>query len=207
MSGLYEDLPLADSQFNLVLRMIAEGKIPWRFLPASIVQTTEIPIAKGHGIWRPKHDQTGSNVNVGSGLDIDASDSEDSNKDEEAEDVFSKDEQTEEVSEDEVATTQAPKTSRFAMLSDHEGDEGGPESDELASQGSSAAESMVEIDADATPELIQVLYASETGNAQDAAERVGREIRRRGGKCRVESMERYDLVSGHIEVRFQRTKH
>jgi sulfite reductase alpha subunit-like flavoprotein len=40
-----------------------------------------------------------------------------------------------------------------------------------------------------------VLYASETGNAQDTAERVGREIRRRGRRCIVQSMDRYDVVS------------
>lgn len=42
---------------------------------------------------------------------------------------------------------------------------------------------------------ILVLYASETGNAQDVAERTGREIRRRGGRCTVLSMEDFDIVS------------
>jgi hypothetical protein len=45
-----------------------------------------------------------------------------------------------------------------------------------------------------TPDHISVLYASETGNAQDVAERVGREVRRRGGKAVVESMEEFDIV-------------
>lgn len=39
-----------------------------------------------------------------------------------------------------------------------------------------------------------ILFASETGNTQDAAERVGREIRRRGSRCVVQSMDRYDVV-------------
>ena len=42
---------------------------------------------------------------------------------------------------------------------------------------------------------VLVLFASETGNAQDTAERVGREIRRRGGRCTVQSMEDFDIVS------------
>lgn len=47
---------------------------------------------------------------------------------------------------------------------------------------------------------ILVLYASETGNAQDVAERTGREIRRRGGRCTVLSMEDFDIVSRrHLE--------
>lgn len=43
---------------------------------------------------------------------------------------------------------------------------------------------------------ILILYASQTGNAMDAAERVGREAERRG--CRsavVLSMDSYDVVS------------
>ena len=44
------------------------------------------------------------------------------------------------------------------------------------------------------PEKVLVLFASETGNAQDTAERVGREIRRRGGRCTVQSMEDFDIV-------------
>ncbi|KAG7530653.1 hypothetical protein FFLO_04879 [Filobasidium floriforme] len=43
------------------------------------------------------------------------------------------------------------------------------------------------------PEKVLVLFASETGNAQDTAERVGREIRRRGGRCTVQSMEDFDI--------------
>lgn len=45
------------------------------------------------------------------------------------------------------------------------------------------------------PSRILVLYASETGNAQDIAERTGREIRRRGGRCLVQSMVEFDIVS------------
>lgn len=40
-----------------------------------------------------------------------------------------------------------------------------------------------------------VLYASETGNSQDTAERVGREFRRYGRRCTVMSMELFDVVS------------
>lgn len=44
------------------------------------------------------------------------------------------------------------------------------------------------------PSRILVLYASETGNAQDIAERTGREIRRKGGRCLVQSMVEFDIV-------------
>ncbi|KAJ9101001.1 hypothetical protein QFC20_005285 [Naganishia adeliensis] len=43
------------------------------------------------------------------------------------------------------------------------------------------------------PSRILVLYASETGNAQDIAERTGREIRRKGGRCLVQSMVEFDI--------------
>lgn len=46
-----------------------------------------------------------------------------------------------------------------------------------------------------TVDKILVLYASETGNAQDVAERTGRDIRRRGGRCTIMSMEDFDIVS------------
>jgi hypothetical protein len=42
---------------------------------------------------------------------------------------------------------------------------------------------------------VVVLYASETGNSQDTAERVGREFRRYGKRCTVMSMELFDVVS------------
>jgi sulfite reductase alpha subunit-like flavoprotein len=47
---------------------------------------------------------------------------------------------------------------------------------------------------DLNPEKVLILFASETGNAQDTAERVGREIRRKGGRCTVLSMEDFDIV-------------
>ncbi|ORX36114.1 NADPH-ferrihemo protein reductase [Kockovaella imperatae] len=53
--------------------------------------------------------------------------------------------------------------------------------------GSSSGDSAI------SPEHIVVLYASETGNSQDIAERVGRECRRRGGKCVVVSMDMFDI--------------
>ncbi|KAJ9116945.1 hypothetical protein QFC22_004603 [Naganishia vaughanmartiniae] len=48
-------------------------------------------------------------------------------------------------------------------------------------------------DEDHLPSRILVLYASETGNAQDIAERTGREIRRKGGRCLVQSMVEFDI--------------
>jgi hypothetical protein len=44
-------------------------------------------------------------------------------------------------------------------------------------------------------EKVVILYASETGNSQDTAERVGREFRRYGKRCTVMSMELFDVVS------------
>lgn len=43
-------------------------------------------------------------------------------------------------------------------------------------------------------EKVVILYASETGNAQDTAERVGREFRRVGRRCTVLSMDMFDVV-------------
>lgn len=40
-----------------------------------------------------------------------------------------------------------------------------------------------------------ILYASETGNSQDVAERMGREVRRRGARCVLMSMDVFDVVS------------
>ncbi|KAJ4700667.1 NADPH-dependent diflavin oxidoreductase 1 [Melia azedarach] len=45
------------------------------------------------------------------------------------------------------------------------------------------------------PERLLILYASQTGNALDAAERVGREAERRGCPAVVRSMDDYDAVS------------
>jgi sulfite reductase alpha subunit-like flavoprotein len=42
---------------------------------------------------------------------------------------------------------------------------------------------------------VVILYASETGNAQDTAERVGREFRRVNRRCTVLSMDMFDVVS------------
>lgn len=39
-----------------------------------------------------------------------------------------------------------------------------------------------------------ILYASETGNSQDVAERLGREVRRRGARCVLMSMDTFDVV-------------
>lgn len=43
------------------------------------------------------------------------------------------------------------------------------------------------------PELL-ILYATQTGNAQDAAERLGREAEHRGCAVRLLSMDEYDAV-------------
>lgn len=45
------------------------------------------------------------------------------------------------------------------------------------------------------PESVLILHASETGNAQDVAERVGRELRRHGARTSVMGMEDFDIVS------------
>jgi sulfite reductase alpha subunit-like flavoprotein len=44
-------------------------------------------------------------------------------------------------------------------------------------------------------EKVVILYASETGNSEDTAQRVGREFRRYGKRCTVMSMELFDVVS------------
>uniref|UniRef100_A0A493T711 Flavodoxin-like domain-containing protein n=1 Tax=Anas platyrhynchos platyrhynchos TaxID=8840 RepID=A0A493T711_ANAPP len=41
-----------------------------------------------------------------------------------------------------------------------------------------------------------ILYGSQTGTAQDTAERIGREAKRRHFQCRVEALDSYDVVSG-----------
>lgn len=43
-------------------------------------------------------------------------------------------------------------------------------------------------------DCVTILYASETGNAQDVAERVGREFRRRSRRAKVVSMTEFDIV-------------
>lgn len=48
------------------------------------------------------------------------------------------------------------------------------------------------------PDHVVILYASETGNAQDTAERVGREFRRLGRRCVVMSMDKFDVVSAAL---------
>ena len=40
-----------------------------------------------------------------------------------------------------------------------------------------------------------ILYATETGNSQDCADRIARECRRIAFQCRVVSVDEYDLVS------------
>lgn len=44
------------------------------------------------------------------------------------------------------------------------------------------------------PKLL-ILYATQTGNALDAAERIGREAERRGCPVKLHSMDEYDPVS------------
>ena len=41
-----------------------------------------------------------------------------------------------------------------------------------------------------------VLYGSQTGTAQDTAERIGRQAQRRRMKVRVEALDSYNVVSG-----------
>ena len=46
-----------------------------------------------------------------------------------------------------------------------------------------------------------VLYGSQTGTAQDVAERVGRDGKRRRFRVRVKAMDDYDKVSAHAQKR------
>lgn len=62
----------------------------------------------------------------------------------------------------------------------------------IASSSSSSSHSGSESEGE---DPIQIVYASETGNAEDAAERLGREIRRNGLRCVITSMEDFDIVS------------
>lgn len=64
----------------------------------------------------------------------------------------------------------------------------------MASPIASCSTHTLDVEDDLIDHLL-ILYASETGNAQDTAERVGREVRRRGRRCVVQSMDRYDVVS------------
>ena len=45
-----------------------------------------------------------------------------------------------------------------------------------------------------------VLFGSQTGTAQDTAERIGREAKRRHFQCRVEALDSYDVVSSDTGV-------
>ena len=49
------------------------------------------------------------------------------------------------------------------------------------------------------PELL-ILYATQTGNAQDAAERLGREAEHRGCVVRLLSVDEYDAVSFYFSI-------
>lgn len=45
------------------------------------------------------------------------------------------------------------------------------------------------------PRSLLILYASETGTAQDAADRIARQLRRIDFRCRVLSMDAYSVVN------------
>lgn len=64
----------------------------------------------------------------------------------------------------------------------------------IASSSASSSSSFSD-DALSSPKHVTILYASETGNAQDVAERVGREFRRLGRGAVVLSMDTFDIVS------------
>lgn len=51
------------------------------------------------------------------------------------------------------------------------------------------------------PNKLLILYASQTGNAVDAAERIGRESERRGCPVVVRSVDDYDAVSQYFVSR------
>ena len=63
-------------------------------------------------------------------------------------------------------------------------------SDDASEASSSYGESSI-----GPPDHVVILYASETGDSQDIAERTGREFRRLGRRCVVISMEMFDIVS------------
>lgn len=48
------------------------------------------------------------------------------------------------------------------------------------------------------PRKLLVLYASQTGNALDAAERIGREAERRGCAASIVSADEFDAVCGVV---------
>jgi sulfite reductase alpha subunit-like flavoprotein len=58
---------------------------------------------------------------------------------------------------------------------------------------------------DRTPDdrSLLILYATETGTAQDAADRIARECRRIYFKCRLSSMNAYPLASGPFVLKDQ----
>lgn len=45
-----------------------------------------------------------------------------------------------------------------------------------------------------TAHKILILFGSQTGTAQDTAERIGREAKRRHFQCKVEALDSYDVV-------------
>ena len=78
----------------------------------------------------------------------------------------------------------------------------------LPLQESSSASAMISEgrqNAMAGPERVPllVLYGSQTGCAQDVAERIGREAQRRLYRPRVAPMDAYDIVSISISVRIE----
>lgn len=50
------------------------------------------------------------------------------------------------------------------------------------------------------PKKLVILYATQTGNALDAAERIGREAERRGCRITLCSMDEFDAVSLFLSV-------
>lgn len=51
-----------------------------------------------------------------------------------------------------------------------------------------------------SPRSLLILYATETGNAQDAADRIARQCRRIAFQCRVLSMDAYSLVNFYSKI-------
>jgi sulfite reductase alpha subunit-like flavoprotein len=66
----------------------------------------------------------------------------------------------------------------------------------LTMTATASTSSNSESEDDYSTDHVVVLYASETGNAEDTAERVGREFRRLGRRCMIMSMDMFDVVGG-----------
>jgi sulfite reductase alpha subunit-like flavoprotein len=72
--------------------------------------------------------------------------------------------------------------------------------DDLPSPAASTSSLAPSSQSSGYPEHVVILYASETGNSQDIAERTAREFRRLGRRCVVTSMDMFDVVSSACQL-------